>query len=130
MRLIPAALILAMTAVQAQAKPPLRDVPEIDNGLMAIAIADEIRKKCDGIEPRLVRAMSQLNTLKGMARDMGYSNDEIDDYVTSKAEKERMRKKAEAYLSSQGVNAKDRAALCAYGKADIARGGPVGSFLR
>lgn len=130
MRLIPAALILAALATQVQAKPPLRDVPQIDNGLMAIAIADEIRKTCDGIEPRMIRALSQLNTLKSMAKDMGYSNAEIDDYVTSKAEKNRMRNKAEAYLASQGVKPKDRAALCAYGKADIARGGPVGTFLR
>lgn len=130
MRLIPAVLALATLAAPVHAKPPLRDVAQIDNGLMAVAIADEIRKKCDGIDARMIRALSQLNTLKGMAKDMGYSNEEIDDYVTSKAEKERMRKKAETWLASQGVNAKDRAALCAFGKADIARGGPVGTFLR
>lgn len=130
MRLIPAVLALATLAAPVHAKPPLRDVAQIDNALMPIAIANEIRQKCDGINGRLILGFRQLEKLKGMAKDMGYSNEEIDDYVTSKAEKERMRKKAETWLASQGVNAKDRAALCAFGKADIARGGPVGTFLR
>jgi S-adenosylmethionine synthetase len=130
MRLIASALILASLASPALAKPPLRDVAKIDNGLMAIAIADEIRKECDDIKPRMIRALSQLNTLKGMAKEMGYSEEEIDDYVNSKAEKTRMRQKAETWLAGQGVDAKDTRALCAFGKADIARGGPVGSFLR
>jgi S-adenosylmethionine synthetase len=130
MRLIASALILASLAGPALAKPPLRDVAKIDNGLMAIAIADEIRKECDDIKPRMIRALSQLNTLKGMAKEMGYSEEEIDDYVNSKAEKTRMRQKAETWLAGQGVDAKDTGALCAFGKADIARGGPVGSFLR
>lgn len=130
MRLIPAALILLGLATPVLAKPPLRDVAEIDNGLMAIAIADEIRKECDDIKPRMIRALSQLNTLKGKAEAMGYSDEEIDDYVNSKSEKARMRQKAEDWLAGQGVDAKDTRALCAFGKADIARGGPVGTFLR
>lgn len=130
MRLIPASILCLCIAMPAAAKPPLREVAEIDNGLMAIAIADEIRKSCDGIEPRMLRAISQINTLERKARDLGYSKDEIDDYVTSKAEKARMRQKAETWLASQGVNVRDRGALCQFGRDQIAAGGPIGYFLR
>lgn len=130
MRLVTPVLVLALVAAPVAAKPPLRDVAEIDNGLMAIAIADEIRKNCDGIQPRMVRALAQLNALKGRAGALGYSDAEIEDYVTSKAEKKRMRRKAEAWLASQGVQAGDKVALCDFARKDIARGGAVGSFLR
>lgn len=130
MRLIVTALFCSLLAAPLAAKPPLREVAEIDNGLMAIAIADEIRKNCDGISARWVRAMQQIKALEARARALGYSKDEIDDYVTSKAEKQRMRGKAEAWLASQGVPAGDKKALCDFGRRDIARNGPVGSFLR
>ena len=130
MRLLTYVLCLALTAVPALARPPLRDVPEIDNGLMAVAIADEIRKTCDGIDARMFKALSTLSSLKRMARARGYSDAEIDDYVTSKAEKARMRAKAEAYLASRGVSAKDRTALCAFGRAEMAAGSAIGQLLK
>ncbi|MGP6085518.1 DUF5333 domain-containing protein [Antarctobacter jejuensis] len=130
MRLIPASILLIALAAPVAAKPPLREVAEIDNGLMAIAIADEIRKSCDDIQPRMIRAITQINALEQKARDLGYSKDEIDDYVTSKSEKARMRKKAESWLVSKGVNPNDRGALCQFGRDEIARGGAIGYFLR
>lgn len=132
MRLIPTVLLgLALAApLPVLAKTPLRDVPQIDNGLMAIAIADEIRKTCDGISARLIRAYTRIEGLKSTARSMGYSDDEIDAYVSSTAEKKRMRAKAEAYLASKGVTADNDAQLCAFGEAEITRGTAIGLLLR
>lgn len=130
MRLFPTLLLCAALAVPAAAKSALRDVPEIDDGLMAIAIADEIRKSCDGLSARMIRAFSTLNALKKRAQKLGYSDDEIESYVTSKAEKRRMRSKAEAYLASKGVVANDKAALCAFGKSELAAGTAIGRLLR
>lgn len=124
------ATVLSLAAAPVLAKPALRDVAEIDNGLMAIAIADEIRKTCDDIDARMIRALAYLSQLKSKARSLGYSDDEIDDYVTSKAEKARMRTKAESYLSARGVVPSDTASLCAFGKAEIDRGSVIGQFLR
>ena len=114
----------------ASAKPPLRDVAEIDNGVMAVAIADAIRKTCDDIHPRLIRAYSTLNALKSMARDKGYSDEEVEDYVTSKSEKKRMRAKAEMFLASNGVRADDDAALCRFGKGQIRSQTAIGRLLK
>lgn len=130
MRLILSSILCLSLALPASAKPPLREVAEIDDGLMAIAIADEIRKTCDGIGARMIRALTQIRELEKRARALGYSDDEINAYVKSEDEKKRMRKKAEAYLASQGVNPKDEDSLCRYGREQIASGGPVGYYLR
>lgn len=129
-RLMTLTLTAALVAGTASAKPALRDVAEIDNSLMMVAIADELRKDCGDISARMLRALSYLETLKSKARQMGYSNDEIEEYVTSKAEKTRMRSKAEGYLTSLGVNPADEASFCAYGRKEIEKGTLVGSLLR
>jgi hypothetical protein len=130
MRLILTSAICLCLALPAAAKPPLSEVPEIDDGLMTIAIADEIRKTCDGISARMIRALRQIKALEKRAKQMGYSDEEIDDYVNSEREKRRMRTKAETYLVSQGVGSKDSKALCRFGRDQIASGGPIGYFLR
>ncbi|MCT4369963.1 DUF5333 domain-containing protein [Yangia mangrovi] len=114
----------------ALAKPPLGEVREIHDGLMAVGIADEIRNRCDNIGARMLTAMGTLNTLKKRARALGYSNAEIEDYVTSKAEKKKMRADGEAYLASRGVAADDTAGLCRVGREEIARGSAIGVLLR
>lgn len=131
--LLPACLVLAVILApgqRAEAKPPLAEVAEIDDGLMAIAIADEIRKRCDGISARMIRALREVNALKSRAEDLGYSEEEIEDYVTSKSEKRRMRSKAEAWLADRGVPKGDAVALCQFGRDEIARASPIGRLLR
>lgn len=92
MRLLTAILIAALSfGGAASAKQPLREVASIDDALMYVAIADAIRKSCDTINARLIRAYSELNRLKALARDMGYTEEEVEAYVTSKAEKARMK---------------------------------------
>lgn len=126
-------LILALTfplAGPALAKVPLSKVSAIDDSLMEVAIADEIRKQCNGISARMFRALGRLEDLKALALSMGYSKKEIEDYVTSKSEKRRMRSKAEAFLSGQGVNPKDKSQLCRFGSAEMKRGTGIGTLLR
>lgn len=130
MRLILSFLVLIALSLPAVARPPLREVAEIDNGLMALAIADEIRKRCDGINARMIKAMGRINGLKSQAKALGYSDAEIDSYVTSNSEKARMRAKAESYLGSKGVQSGDTEALCAFGRAEMARATAIGSLLR
>lgn len=131
MRMIAATTIALMIATQAvAAKTPLRDVAEIDDRLMAVAIADELRKTCDDIGARMIKAYSYLNALKSRARDLGYSDKEIDAYVTSKSEKKRMRIKAETYLKNLGVEPDNKSSFCAYGRKEISKGTLIGSLLR
>lgn len=124
------ALIAALTAAPLLAKVPLSDVPEIDDGLFAIALADELRKTCDTLDARMLRAYSTINALKSRARELGYSDAEIEEHVTSRSEKARMRARGETYLKANGVAVGDAAGYCALGRAEIARKSAIGRLLR
>jgi hypothetical protein len=130
MRAVPVALVLLAAQPVAADRPPLSEVQEIDGALLAVAIANEVRERCDDIEPRMIRAWSTLNGLKAKAKALGYSEDEIEDYVTSKAEKARMRRLGEVYVRQHGADPDVTADLCAFGRAEIARSTAVGRLLR
>lgn len=127
-----AALVLGLSLIAAPlaAKPPLRDVAEIDNALLAVGLADEIRKTCDDIDARMFRALSFLSELKDRAGALGYTDEEIEAYVTSKAEKRRMRARGEAWLAERGASPDDEAALCRLGRAEMAKDSAIGRLLR
>jgi len=129
-RLILAALISIVAATGAAAKPHLRDVAEIDDGLLWVAIANEIRERCDDVSARMVRAMVTLRGLHTRAKALGYSDDEIEDYVTSKAEKTRMRHRGEAYLASTGVSLDQTDQVRALGRREIDRNSAIGVLLK
>ena len=116
--------------VAGHAKPPLRDVDEIDNELYYIAIANEIDKRCDAISGRRFKAINVMWGLKRKANDLGYSDAEIRAYVESDAEKARMRRKGEAYLSANGVSDGKPESFCALGRAEIKRNSAIGVYLR
>jgi hypothetical protein len=131
MRLLTAILIAALSfGGAASAKQPLREVASIDDALMYVAIADAIRKSCDTINARLIRAYSELNRLKALARDMGYTEEEVEVYVTSKSEKARMKDKAEAFLQANGVRSDDIPGLCRFGQEQIQAQTEIGQLLR
>ena len=124
-----AAAVIANASVAA-AKPPLRDVPEIDGGILTIGIADEIRKNCPRISARMLRAMRRINGLKDRALALGYSEDEIRAYRTSDAEKARLRAAGAAYLKSNGVQVGKPDTYCALGRAEIQKNSAIGALLR
>ena len=114
----------------AAAKPPLRDVPQIDDALLDLGLADRIRKECPDISARMFRALSYLNNLQSTARDLGYSEAEIDAYRKSDAEKARMKARGAAYLKANGVDTSDPQSYCALGRAEIQKSSRIGSLLR
>lgn len=124
-----AALSLAL-AYPVSAKAALRDVPEIDDNMLWVAMAIEISDKCDDIKPRTLRGLLFLNRLKDRAKAMGYSEEEITAYVKSKDEKARMRERGEAYMKSKGLNPADIGDLCTLGHAEIASSSQIGVLLK
>lgn len=134
MTLVKTSLVVALTATvvatTAVAKPPLRDVPEIDDALLMVAIADDLRKTCDDIDARLLKALGHIQGLKSKARKLGYSDDEIKAYTGSKDEQKRMRARGEKYLEQRGVDRKNDTAYCTFGKQEIAKGSQIGVLLK
>lgn len=122
--------LFALIATGAAAKQPLREIEAIDNAVFDVAMADEIRKQCPDIAPRLVRAYSLYRETRKLARDLGYSDEEIEAYGDSDIEKARMRSKGDAYLRANGVVASDPQSYCALGRKEIQKSSRIGSLLR
>jgi hypothetical protein len=114
----------------AEAKPPLREVKEIDDELYYIAIANEISEYCPSISGRRLKAIGVMWGLKSKANNLGYSDTEIRAYVDSDAEKDRMRAKGEAYLAQNGVTYENPNSFCALGRKEIERNSAIGVYLR
>jgi len=121
--------VLTLPAM-AEAKPPLRDVKEIDNELYYIAIANEISEYCPSISGRRMKAIGVMWGLRSKANKLGYSDKEIRAYVESDAEKDRMRAKGEAYLAQNGVSYANPNSFCTLGRAEIERNSAIGVYLR
>ncbi|WP_254443440.1 DUF5333 domain-containing protein [Ruegeria atlantica] len=121
--------VLALPTV-AEAKPPLREVKEIDDELYYIAIANEISEYCPSISGRRLKAIGVMWDLRSKANKLGYSDKEIRAYVESDAEKDRMRAKGEAFLAQSGVSYDNPKSFCALGQKEIERNSAIGVYLR
>lgn len=124
----------AMTVVAfagaASAKPALKDVGAVREGIIATGMAYEITQKCGSISPRYIRALGYLNTLKDHARGLGYTDSEIDAYTDDKAEENRLKGVARERLAALGAVAGDEASYCAVGRAEIAKNSIIGRLMR
>ncbi len=128
--LLASAVVIGMTAGTADAKRPLREIPEIWTPLFYIAVADEIRKKCPSISGRLFKGMNDLRRLKDYANSLGYSDKEIEDFVESESERARMTERGEDYLAQYGADRDKPETLCVLGRAEIERNSAIGVYLK
>ncbi|PQO24529.1 hypothetical protein C2I36_02525 [Rhodobacteraceae bacterium WD3A24] len=108
----------------------LRADETVYNGLFAVAVADQIRTNCDVIGPRMFRAIGFLHSLESHARSQGFSQEEIDAFIDSEEEQERMRGHVMAYFEEHGVDEDAPETYCALGRAEIERGSQAGALLR
>ena len=124
------AFALAMSASAVPAQTPLKDVAHVRDGIIYVGMAYEISEQCGEISARLFRGLGFLNSLRNHARDLGYSDDEIDAYVNDEAEKDRLESIARGLLADLGVIEGDESSYCAVGRAQIAANTRVGWLLR
>lgn len=127
-----AAICAAVLAVSlaAPAQAGLPDEAEINEGLIATAIAYEIGEVCGTISARMFRGINYLNSLRDRARALGYSNAEIDAYVGNREEKRRLEAIARARLADMGAVVGQEATYCTVGRNEIAADTAIGRLLR
>ncbi len=132
MTLMTAAAVLVLAAVggMAQAKPALKDVTHVSEGLIAAGMAIELGDQCGDVAVRMIRGVSFLNGLKDHARSLGYTDAEIDAYVDDKVEKARLETVARGRLAALGAVPGDAATYCTVAQDQIAQGSQVGRLLR
>lgn len=127
--LLAAALMAALPAASAEAKPPLSQVPEIADGIFAIVVANKIRRSCDDIGGRLVKGLTQARALKARANELGYSDDEIRALFDDDAEKARMLERGKRYMARDGLDYDTPGDLCRLGRLEIERKSAIGALL-
>lgn len=124
------ALACVITVSAASAQTALKDVAYVRDGIVHVGMAYELSERCDGLRARLFRGLGFLQSLKRHASDLGYSDEEIDDYVNDRDEKKRLEAIARTQLIALGVVEGEEASYCAVGRAQIAANTRVGWLLR
>ncbi|MDF1871360.1 DUF5333 domain-containing protein [Vannielia sp.] len=123
------AVIAALGFTGVATAKSLADSKSVNAGLVAIGVADEIRRNCPDINARMVKAYTYLNSLERQAKAEGFSQSEIDAYVDDKAQKARLIEVAKKYMASKGVDGSAES-YCKLGHQEIAGGTKVGALLR
>ena len=124
------ALAICPTAVPAQALPPLHENPTVRQGFYAIGLADEVRKNCPDISPRLFRALSFLGALRDHARETGYSEAQIEALQNNRAAKDALEREIRADLAARGAVPGNPEGYCTVGREEIAEDSAAGRLLR
>ncbi|TYB91253.1 DUF5333 domain-containing protein [Oceaniovalibus sp. ACAM 378] len=131
-RLTVAALfgLTVFAAAPAAALVPLHQNERVVNSFYAIGLADEVRKNCPSISPRLLRAYNYLKSIESYARNAGYSDAQIEDLTENKAEKEKLRAKVRADLVRRGAKPGSPEGYCSVGREEIKNDTASGRLLK
>lgn len=127
-------LILGLTALialpVAAQSVPLEKNQVVRDGFYAIGLADEIRKNCPQISPRLIRAYSALKDLETYARNNGYTEADVKALEDNDAVKDALRAEVRAELSARGARSGQTSGYCKIGREEIARNTDAGRLLK
>lgn len=129
-RTLTAALLAATLATPALALESLSTEKHINDSLRAGRIGDVIRKTCPTIEARMFVVWAKIEDLKRYALDKGYTRAEIEAFLDNRAEKNRLKAEADAWLKAAGAVDGDVESYCKVGRDEIARQTLIGSLLR
>ncbi len=121
---------LAATLAQAEARVPLSQDRQLEDGLTLVAIGHELTEACPEISPRYFKSLNFALGLQSRAKKLGYSDAEIEAYLDSAPDKARVEARARAYLEARGADFSQPATLCRVARAEIAQGTSVGGFLK
>lgn len=124
-------LLTTVGAARADGFDALRTDDRLHNGLLAITIGRHIETTCPTIERRSLAANAFLLGLATHAMSLGYSRDEVTEYVEDDGEQERYVSLARTYFAQRGVTSEeDVEGACRVGRDEIAAGSPIGRLLR
>jgi hypothetical protein len=110
--------------------PPISDTSAIYMPLKKAAMARIVEKNCLTISQRVWWVRFESWKLFQQARNMGYSREQIEDFVKSKEEQDRAIKWAKEQFEALEVLIEDQPSICEYGEAEIEMGTLVGRLLK
>ena len=123
-------VVVCLLPSQGMAKEGLDQEVEINEGLIAISMADRIRTSCPEISARFIEAFIFLKSLESQARALGYDGSEIKAFINDADEKDRVLGLAHARLTTIGALPDQPATYCTVGLAEIQTGSAIGKLLK
>ncbi|WP_375261435.1 DUF5333 domain-containing protein [Palleronia sp.] len=130
MRPLIAAICLFAAGSQAASAQSLAEDPTVRQGFYAIGLADEIRKNCPSITPRLVRAYTFLKSLESYALQSGYSEEDVEELKDNDVARSQLEEQIRSDLAARGATPGNAAGYCQVGREEMARGTAAGRLLR
>ncbi len=121
---------LATPASATSERPYLGENKPLNDTLYAILVADEIRKQCDSISGRMLKGIGMLWGIVQDAKELGYTDDEINAYRNSEEAKAVLRARGDAMMAEKNVTYDDPQTFCQWGRDEIANETLTGSLLR
>ena len=118
---VPAPVIAAKGLVQEET---------LNEGLIAISMANVIRKTCPSISARMLKAWLKVKSLEAEAQSLGYSAQEVSAFVKDPLEKKRVLSIAQERLADHGIIPEQPATYCTLGLAEIEAGSAIGKLLK
>ena len=123
-------VVVCLMPSQGMAKEGLDQEVEINEGLIAISMADRIRTSCPEISARFIEAFIFLKSLESKALALGYDGSEIKAFINDADEKDRVLGLAHARLTTIGALPDQPATYCTVGLAEIQTGSAIGKLLK
>ena len=93
-------------------------------------MANKVSEDCESIDARKIKGLMALLEVKNVARNLGYTSDEIGEFVNSEENRERLSKHTDEFFKDNGVNMENSNAICEFGMNEINEKTPIGSLLR
>ena len=122
--------VVSLLPSQGMAKEGLDQEVEINEGLIAISMADTIRTSCSKISARFIEAFIFLKSLESQALALGYNGSEIKAFINDAEENDRVLGIAQARLTTIGALPDQPATYCTVGLAEIQTGSAIGKLLK
>ena len=116
-------------ASPAAAQQKLSQDEHVTRVLVSAAIGEDIRNNCSGISGRMFRVYSKAKKLERYARDQGYTEAQVNQFLRSKTQQSRIIGLARTYMVENGVVEGQEATYCSLGRAEIAKGTLTGFLL-
>lgn len=131
MRVLIAISLLCFYGVYSvNAKTLLINNAEIWSSLLEISVANKLSEDCESIDARKIKGLMALLEVKNVAKNLGYTSEEIGEFVNSEDNRERLSKQTDKFLEDNGVNVEHSDAICEFGMNEIDEMTPIGSLLR
>ncbi|WP_022706482.1 DUF5333 domain-containing protein [Paracoccus zeaxanthinifaciens] len=124
-----AALSISLATGPALALEPLSQEAYVNDRLKQARVADLVRRGCGSIDARLIRAFNEARKLKRYALDKGYTEEQIEAFLDSDADRDRIYRDADRYMRENGVENGNEESFCRLGRNEIARQTVAGSLL-